>query len=314
MNREQLYREIGEIDDNLIVAADCINEEKGQRNGLRKWMGMVAGISIIASLSSTAYAIEYFKNQNTELYIRHLSPENLELMPDIEYNVDKFFEALKSEKSEYVYIAINRLVECFNDQVMRGKAIDKITPFMHSDEEKIAQAASLAIDILSGNYQNENVYTLADGSVIFTLFNNYSDYGSHNVIWRIKDNVLEEYIRFPEPSMYIVEIIPSPDHSLFAVKTGSNKSEFVVIIDAINGTISPELVGTARGIYSKQKGVDVLLRIDNENYCSVSDIVWKSNDSLLFNSEMTYDNRATIESVSVEYKFSNKSIKVETRE
>lgn len=309
MNKKWLYKEIGMIDDDLIESVAYI--EKTQKNNLKKWIGLVACICIFISLSSTVYAVEYLKNQSTELYIRYLSPENMELTPEIEYDADKFFDALKSDKEEYVYIAINRLIECFNDEVLREKAIKKITPFIKSEQEKIAQAAMFAVDILSQRYQSENIYKLSDGSLIFMLFNNYSDYGSHNVLWRIKDNVLEQYIAFPEPFMYITDIIPSPDHSLLAVKMASNKSEFIVIIDIINGKISPELVGTARGVYGAQKGVNVPMRIDNENYCSINSVEWITNDRLLFNSMLTYNNAETAENVTVDYGFSNKSISIQ---
>ncbi|GJM72184.1 hypothetical protein HMSSN036_44000 [Paenibacillus macerans] len=89
--------------------------------------------------------------------------------------------------------------------------------------KKIADAAAFAIDILSKSYRSPYIFKLADGSIIFTLFNNYSDYGSQNVLWRIKDNVLEEYSSFSTPSMYIKEIIPSPNRKLVAIVTCSNK-------------------------------------------------------------------------------------------
>ena len=89
------------------------------------------------------------------------------------------------------------------------------------------------------------------------------------------------------------------------------RSVFIVIIDIINSKISPELVGTARGVYGAQKGVNVPMRIDNENYCSINSVEWITNDRLSFNSMLTYNNAETVENVTVDYEFSNKSISIQ---
>lgn len=146
------------------------------------------------------------------------------------------------------------------------------------------------------------------------MFNDYSDYGSDNTTWRIKDDRLEEYFHFPDPSRYITEIIPSPDKSLVAVKTASNKSEFIVIMDIVNGMISPELVGTARGAYGAQEEINIPLRIDNENYCTINKVSWITNDVLPFDSQLTYNNAETTENVTVGYEFSNKSMDVKVND
>lgn len=53
----------------------------------------------------------------------------MELAPVTQYDADKFLHALKSDNEEYVYIAINRLVECFNDQKLREKALKNSSHF-----------------------------------------------------------------------------------------------------------------------------------------------------------------------------------------
>lgn len=65
--------------------------------------------------------------------------------------------------------------------------------------------------------------------------------------------MLKEYSSFSPPSMYITDIIPSPNKKLVAIVTCSNKSEFVQIINIEEGMTSPELVESARVKYGAQK-------------------------------------------------------------
>ena len=160
-------------------------------------------------------------------------------------------------------------------------------------------------------HKNMKLYKLADGSVFFTLFNDYSDYGSYNELWRIKEGNLEKYFSFSNPSMYIKEIFLSPDRKLMAVNTCSNKSEYIFIIDAINGMVSPELIGSARTIFGAKKGYEVLVRIDNENYSSNSNVIWNNNQEINFDANLSYANTEIIEDVSVKYNFDKKLFEIE---
>ena len=233
-----------------------------------------------------------------------------ELVSAYEYDADKFLRALKSENEEYVYIAINRLVESFNNEKLRLEALKAIEPFITSNNTKIKEAASFAVDILSQKYESPFIYQLNDGSRVFTLFNNYSDYGSQNILWRIKDNKLEEYLRFSEPSMYIKQIIPSPDKNLIVVVTCSNKSEFIQIIHIEEGRISPELIESARVRYGAEKGLETWIRIDHENYSYVKSIEWKGNNVLEFETVLMYDNNQTSEEVIINYDFHEKKMDI----
>ncbi|MEK5240308.1 hypothetical protein NST99_32165 [Paenibacillus sp. FSL L8-0470] len=311
MKREELYREIGFIDENLIEAAEHSGIGKRKKSISKKWVVLVACLILYSSTASALLATEYYKNnQNAEPYIRYLRAEDMELAPVTQYDADKFLHALKSDNEEYVYIAINRLVECFNDQKLREKALKELQPFLENDNQKIADSAAFAIDILSKSYRSPYVFKLADGSILFALFNNYSDYGSQNVLWRIKDNVLKEYSSFSPPSMYITDIIPSPNKKLVAIVTCSNKSEFVQIINIEEGMTSPELVESARVKYGAQKELDTWIRTDYENYSYADKIVWKDNDTLEFEGSLAYQDTAVIENVTVTYQFSKKVIEV----
>lgn len=310
MNRDELYKEIGLIDENLIEAARHSGVEKKRRSIPKKWVAVIACLVLYSSTSTALLATEYYKNQNSEPYIRYLTPESMELLPIAPYDAEKFFHALKSTNNEYVYIAINRLVEGFNDPKVRERALKELQPFVTSDNPKIADAAVFAIDVLSQSYQSPYIYKLADGSRIFTLFNNYSDYGSHNVLWRIKDNVLKEYTSFSSPSMYIREIIPSPNGRLVAIVTCSNKSDFIEIIDVEEGMTSPEIIESARVKHGAQQNIETWIRTDHENYSYASNIKWKDNDTLQFEGSLAYQNTEIIENVTVAYQFSKKVIEV----
>lgn len=275
-----------------------------------KWVAVAICLMIFSSVSTATLAAAYYKSQNAELYLRYLTAEDMELMPTTKYDVEKFLNALKSNNDEYVYIAINRLVESFNDPKMREKALTEIKSFMQSDNAKIADAATFAVDILSQKFESHYVYHLADGSILFTLFNNYSDYGSQNVLWRIQNNKLEQYVSFSNPSMYIKEIIPSPDRKLVAIITNSNKSEFVEVMNIEEGKWGPELVESARVKYGAQKAYDTWIRSDHENYSYVNDFKWKDDNRLEFEGSLAYNDTEIIENVIVNYKFKEKVMEV----
>lgn len=310
MKRDKLFREIGLIDENLIDAAEHSGIERRKKRFTKKWAVLCACLILYSSTTTVLLAANYMKNQNPEPYIRYLTAENMELLPETHYNAEKFLHALKSDNNEYIYIAINRLVESFNDQKMKEKALKEIQPFLNSENEKIADAAAFAIDILSETYESPYIVKLADGSILFTLFNNYSDYGSQNVLWRIKDNVLKEYSSFSTPSMYITKMIPSPNKKLLAIVTCSNKSEFVQIINVGEGMVSPELLESARVKHGAQKELDTWIQTDHENYSYANNVVWKDNDTLEFEGSLVYDNTAIIENVTVLYQFSKKLLEV----
>lgn len=310
MKKEDLFKEIGLIDENLIEAAGHNGTEKRKKGISKKWVILVACLVLYSSTASALLATEYYKNQNSEPYIRYLNAEDLELEPTTQYDAGKFLHALKSDNNEYVYIAINRLVESFNDPTLRVKALKELQPLLKNENQKVADAAAFAVDILSKSYKSPYIVKLADGSMIFTLFNNYSDYGSQNVIWRIKDDVLNEYFSFSTPSMYIKKMIPSPNHKLVAIVTCSNKSDFIQISNIEEGMISPELIESARVRYGAQKELDTWIRIDHENYSNADKIVWKDNDTLAFEGSLAYQNTEIIENVTVKYQFSKKIMEV----
>lgn len=278
------------------------------KSRFKKCISVGIGFTLFTFISIGILGMENARYNDKEIYIRYLTPQDLELEPPITYDSAKFLKALESNDNKSIYIAINRLVETFNDPYERQKALEAIQPFMQDDNEKIRDAAKFAVAILSGTFQSELIYELADGSVIFTLFNDYSAYGSQNVIWRIKDNVLEEYTSFYRPSMYIKSILLSPNKKLFAVVTVSNKSEFVNIVDAPHYRSSPELIESARIKYGEDIGEKVWSRIDHENYATIDTIRWVNDVTLEIESQLPYD--SGIKDVIITYHFGENYMKV----
>lgn len=312
MNKEDLYKTMGLIDDQIIEEAN-INEFKvKKRRSNKKWTVLVACLLLYSVTSSVLLAKEYISKQNVDPYLRYLTPESMELEPVTLYAPDKFIEALKSNNDEHIYIAINRLVESYNNEKERERALHEIEPFLQSESDKIRSAAAFSIDILSKTFESPYIVRMADGSIVFTLFHNYSDYGSHNVIWRIKDNLLEQWYSFSSPSMYVTDMVPSHDGKQLAIKTSSNKSDFVEIINIEQGMVSPELLESARVKFGAQHEINTWIRTDHENYSYVtSELKWKDNNTIQFEASLSYENTEIIKNTTVTYQFNEKKIQVD---
>lgn len=310
MKNKELYKEIGLIDEDLIDNALASGEKTRKKKHSKKWVALIACLILYCSTSTILLAAAYYKDENAEPYIRYLTPESMELMPTPKFEAEKFLDALKSDNNEFVYIAINRLIETFNDDKLRKRAIQEIQPFAQHENDKLADAAAFALDILTKRYESPLITKLIDGTMVFTLFNNYSDYGSQNVIWKIENDQLETFMPFSDPSMYITNIIASPNKKLIAVVTSSNKSEFVVIINMAERMISPEIIESARVKYGAQKGLDAWIRTDHENYSSLMNISWKDDATLEIEASLAYDDTAIIENVHIVYDSSNKAMEV----
>lgn len=96
----------------------------------------------------------------------------------------------------------------------------------------------------------DDIYKLCDGSVIFTLFHDYSDYGSQNILWQIKDGELIQYKAWETPERYITGITLSPDKTSAVIQLGSRKSTYLEVIDFENMRISEELIAEAHKSYA----------------------------------------------------------------
>ncbi len=274
---------LAEVDQELVVEA---LPEQGRQKAAKqppfnwyKGLAAVLAMALVFSCSTLAWAMNSLQQEQEttrEFYLRHLTPDQLE---DVELygeelNVvqqsEVLFESLNSGDMYKQYIAINRMVELYNDPELRARAVQELQPFLSNPEPKLAEAAAFALDILEQRFESPLLCKMADGSIFFTLFNDYSDYGSYNQLWRIKDGRLESYITFFDPMMYITDLLPSPDGKLLAVSLCSNKSNFVVVINFIDSHFSSELIGSSRALWACQSDEERFadIRIDHETYCA----------------------------------------------
>lgn len=319
MMQEQWKKAMEQIRDEWIEeAGEALLEPDGKkrRKGifLSRWAAAAAAVCLIVSLSGNVLALSYMreaaKAETADMYMRDLSEYAMNLEEEPRFEAGKFLDALLSEDSRTVYIAINRLVECYNDYEMKGKAREAIRPFMASEEPKIAEAAALAVDILSDSFQSEWVFHMSDGSYVFPLFVNYSAYGSGRTLWRIADGELLEYRTFDDPMKYICDIWQSPDATKLAVTFSSNKSSFLVVIHFEEGISSPELVGSAIANAQAECGDTILQRSDYENYSGVSDVVWLDDDTLSYTVNDSINERR----MAAVYRFSDRELELESIE
>lgn len=296
---------LNDLDDDLLLESRQLRP--AARHGWYRGLAAMLAVALLFSCSSLAWAVNSLQQENREFYLRYLTPDMLALQGENEAEMDiteqpeRLFAALKSDDVYYQYVAVNRLVELYNNPDLRARAVQALQPFLQSEEPKLADAAGLALDILSEQFQDARLCHMADGSIFFTLFNDYSDYGSHNQIWRIADGRLERYWSFFEPMNYITGLYPSPDGRLLAVSLSSNKSHFAVVLDFMGGYASSELVGSARALWAQdlvRRGVDnraAVIRTDFETYCGCRDLHWLDNTTLAFAADLCFDDSGTAE-------------------
>lgn len=309
---------LAEVDQELV--AEALPEQGRQKAAKQpafnwyKGLAAVLAMALVFSCSTLAWAMNSLQQEQEatrEFYLRHLTPDQLE---DVELygeelNVvqqsEVLFESLNSGDMYKQYIAINRMVELYNDPELRARAVQELQPFLSNPEPKLAEAAAFALDILEQRFESPLLCKMADGSIFFTLFNDYSDYGSYNQLWRIKDGRLESYITFFDPMMYITDLLPSPDGKLLAVSLCSNKSDFVVVINFIDSHFSSELIGSSRALWACQRDEERFadIRIDHETYSGCGNLRWLDNETLEFDAALSYNHTDIVDDVRVVYNY-----------
>ena len=315
MKNEKLIRSIGNVADKYIEEAAPQEEAASKRKTLTlkrrifRYLPVAACIVIII-FGTTVSAANYIQKHISSFYLRYLSPEEMAVADAMaeQYGVKVYFDALKSDDLYKQYFAINKLVEYYNDEKVRLEAISAITPFLTNEDEKIADAASFSLSILKKEFNDPRIIHMADKTIVFTLFNDYSDYGTYNQIWMIKNGELSELASFERPKMYINQIIPSPDRKLIAVTFSSNKSGYLMIWDLENGMVSPELIDSARIMAAKELDYTFWQRSDYENYSGAQSIEWTNNDSIEFHASLSYNGREFVEQAIVRYDFRKKQM------
>ena len=231
-----------------------------------------------------------------------------------QYGVDVLFTGLKSSNEYSQYYCINRLVEQYNQDDIRERALMEIEPFLNSANETIKQGAEFAIDVLSKNFNNHYILDAGGGgSYIFSLFNDYSDYGSYNELWMVKDDILTKLYSFDSSGLseYIDTSEPmrlSPGKDKLAVQTCSRRSSSVNIINLSNGEVSAELMLMALDIVAAENrdyvntytsGPDTAYA--GGEYCWGGNLKWIDNDTLEFEAILAYNYGDISEHVIVNY-------------
>lgn len=332
MKAKKLLNAIGGISDKHIEGAAPDHNARNKQlvySRKRRYMRSAAAAACAAVFifATTAFAVSYIQNSIGMFYLRYLSPEEMAVTDAMaeQYGAKVYFDGLKSGDWYKQVVAINKLVEYYNDEKIRIKAIEAITPFAVEfdkdavpEERLLPDSAAFALSILKGEFDDPRIFHMADGTIMFTLFNDYSDYGTYNKVWQIKDGELSEYAHFDRPLMYIKKIVQSPDKRLLAISYISNKSGYLVILDIENSRISPELVDSARIMVANDLDITYWQRPDFENYSGAWDgeFKWTDNDIIEFSASLWYpgtgdDDGTFISDVLIRYDFRDEYMEYE---
>lgn len=293
MKNEFLEKAMDVLDDDLIEEAASFLERAPQprKRGIRRrWLTLAAAICMALSLCGNVLAVAWVREREEQLaaqedfYLRYLTESTRNLRQDT-FDAEVFFEALDSPSTEVVYVAINRLAECYNDPALRQRAIDAIEPFVDSASNMVAQSAERVLTILNETFDADGICRLADGSVLFTLYPGL-DGGDDCTLWRIEDGVLTAWWEMQEPYCYVTDLILSPDREKVAVCLASNKSGFLIVTDFTGGSVSGELVNTALAQYRAEHAQRISVRADFETYSWPENVTWQDEDTLCFDADL----------------------------
>lgn len=306
MKKVDLLSALSSVDEQTVLQA-CPKTEARRSVGRRLplWVCVLFAVFCISG-SALAVSVAYRESAGTG--IRYLSPQDIRLEGDDSPDAERLFAALTQDDLHAQYIAVNRLVECYNDPVLRARALEAVRPLLSSPEAYVADAAAFAADILSESFSGERLLHLADGSIVFTLFGDYSEYGSYPELWRLQNGTLEKYFSFTAPSLYIMQIGLSPDGDRLAVLTCSNKSQYLTVLCPQEQTVSSELIGSARILCAAQNRFTFCERIDHENYSYLTSLQWQGNDRLLLTGVLDFDGAHPAQNFTADYCISQKTL------
>jgi hypothetical protein len=247
-----------------------------------------------------------------DIYWRFIDDEIMETVDNLisDCGVEVLFKGLESTNVYSQYYCINRLVEYYNDDEIKARAIGKIEPFMENTNNTIADGAKFAISVLTKEFDNPYIINIDENTRIFTLFNDYSDYGSYNELWIIKHDKLSKLYSFSGRQTYVdgsEKIQVSPLGDKIAVQTSSRISSSINIIDLESGEISPELmVITIEKIAKDNK--DYNNTYPDGRYSWSSNLKWVDNNTLKFDASISFDFMEIIDNIVVEYNYIDGSL------
>lgn len=323
MKRELWNKALDELDDSMIEEAGRLLDKpraKRRHITLHRWAVLAAALCLLLSLGGNVLAVAWVQEREAQLaaqedfYVRLVDAEMRDLREDA-FDAEKFFSALDSSDTETVYIAVNRLVECYNDPALRARAIEAVAPFVDSASEMVAQSARRVLSILNETYDDGGVFVMADGSVVFTLFPGLEESGAYSdsTLWRIQDGVLDVYWALDEPYRVTQQIVPSPDGKKLAIQMASNKSAFLFIEDFVDGLVSPELMNSTLMTARAARGMPLLVRVDFETYSWPEELRWLDGDTLAFDAALYFAPEGETADASVVYRFSDRALDVTLR-
>ncbi|MBC8587767.1 copper amine oxidase N-terminal domain-containing protein [Paratissierella segnis] len=247
-----------------------------------------------------------------DFYWRHIDDDIMEAVDNLveKHGVDVLFKGLESTNIYSQYYCINRLVEYYNENDIRISAIEKITPFLNSSNTKLKDGAEFAISVLTKKFDSPYIVNVDENTKIFALFNDYSDYGSYNELWIIRNDKLSKLHSFSNSQDYIdrgekIQVSPSKDK--IAVQTSSRRSSSINIIDLNSGEISPELMKLAIEKVAKDNK-DYNNTYPDGRYSWGSNLKWVDNNTLEFEAGLSYNFMEIIENVIVKYDVLNNSL------
>ena len=247
-----------------------------------------------------------------DIYWRHIDDEIMGSVDKLikEYGVEVLFKGLKSTNVYSQYYCINRLVEFYNNDDIRIKAIDEISPFLNNRNNTLKKAAEFTVDVLSKKFDSPYIVHAMDDIKIFAIFNDYSDYGSYNELWIIRDDKLSKLHSFNNLQVYIDTGEPiklSPNRDKITVQTSSRRSSSINIIDLKTGKVSPEIITMAIEKAGKDnKGYNNTYPEGQYNWGG--NIIWIDNNTIEFEANLAYNYMDIMVDVIVRYNFLDDSL------
>lgn len=251
-----------------------------------------------------------------DIYWRHIDDDIMKKVDDLieKHGVGVLFKGLESNNVYSQYYSINRLVEYYNYDDIRTHAIAKITPFLSSSNNTLKHGAEFAINVLGKKFDSPYIVSGTNDIKVFALFNDYSDYGSYNELWIIKDDNLSKLYSFTDTGigsqLYIdtnETIKPSPDNNKIAVQTSTRKSSSLNIIDLNNEKISPEIMKLAiEKVAMDNKDNNNTYPDGAYNFCG--NLKWIDNNIVEFEANLAYDYMEIMEQVIVKYNVLDNSL------
>ncbi len=247
-----------------------------------------------------------------DIYWRHIDDEIMGNVDKLvkEYGAEVLFKGLKSTNVYSQYYCINRLVEFYNNDDIRIKAIDEISPFLNNRNNTLKKAAEFAVDVLSKKFDRPYIVHAMDDIKIFAIFNDYSDYGSYNELWIIRDDKLSKLHSFKNLQTYIDTGEPiklSPNKDKITVQTSSRRSSSINIIDLKTGKVSPEIITMAIEKVEKDNK-DYNNTYPDGRYNSGGNIIWIDNNTIEFEANLAYNYMDIMVDVIVRYNFLDDSL------